>query len=452
MKLVPQRRFTRQIAVIGMLVVALCAGSGVMWLSAVDAAGWRPFEVWAVDQSGAAGTLYIYDGAQMTDEAANATPAVLSLDALVAPLCVAQTGSAPIRGHMLGLNSSHTHLILSYVATGHVVFIETATRTPVACIDVGVQAHAAFASPDDQHVFVANQNGKLFQRISTDYATNTFTLDNAATLDLATCTTPNGFPCQDAALRPDNAPICPVIDSSSRLVFVTLRGGGMFVLDGTTTPMSIVAEYDAATVNPNGCLGVESRGRMYMNSGGGTAANPQEEDIYAFPLAGYPNTGFNLPNTPAPTVILNNDNGDSHGGVRLLSHQGKFVWVADRMNNRVRVIDAEANALVNTFSLSSRHSPDPSPDLMDVNPNGQYVYAALRGPCPLTGNALALNNAVGATPGVGVFAIQKGGFTGKLVAVAPISNPAAPFACATVGGNPTLSERADVHSLVVVRQ
>jgi hypothetical protein len=353
---------------------------------------------------------------------------------------------------MLGLNSSHTHLILSYVATGHVVFIETATRTPVACIDVGAQAHAAFASPDGQYVFVANQNGKMFQRISTDYATNTFTLDNAATLDLATCTTPNGFACQDMVLRPDNAPICPVIDSSSRLVFVTLRGGGLFVLDGTTTPMSIVAEYDSATVNPNGCLGVESNGRMYINSGGGTAANPIEEDIYSFPLASYPTSGFNSPNTPAPNVILNNDNGDSHGGVRLAPHNGRFVWAADRMNNVVRVIDSEADSLVNTFSLSSRHSSDPSPDLMDVNPNGQYVYAALRGPCPLTGNSLAVNNAVGATPGVGVLAIQKGGSTGKLVAIAPISNPNAPFTCATVGGNPTLGERADVHSLVVVRR
>jgi DNA-binding beta-propeller fold protein YncE len=438
--------------VIRTLGVVLSCALVVGWLGSGEAGAWQPFEVWAVDQSGNAGTLYIYDGAQMNDGAAHTTPAVLALDSLVTPLCLSETGTAPVRGHMLGLNSSHSHLILSYVATGHVVFIETATRTPVDCIDVGAQAHAAFASPDSQYVFVANQNGKLFQRISTDYATNTFTLDSAATLDLATCTTPNGAPCQDAVLRPDNAPICPVIDSSSRLVFVTLRGGGMFVLDGTTTPMSIIAEYDRAIVNPNGCLGVESNGRMYINSGGGTAANPMEEDIYSFPLADYPSQGFNWPNTPAPAVILNDDNGDSHGGVRLPPQQGRFVWVADRMNNEVRVIDTSTDSLVNTFSLSSQHSVDPSPDLMDVNPNGQYAYAALRGPCPLTGNSLAVNNAVGATPGIGVLAIQRGGFTGKLVAVAPISNPSTPFTCTTVGGNPTLDERADVHSLLVVRR
>jgi len=407
------------------------------------------FEVWAIDQGVNAGTLYIYAGNDMDQHADQAIPEVIDLNSTVTPLCVAQTGAAPVRAHMLGLNSTHTHAILSYVATGHVVFFDTATRQPLTCIDVGVQAHASFASPDDQYVFVANQNGKLFQRITTDYGTNTFGLDNAATLNLAACTTPNGVPCESPGIRPDNAPICPAIDGTSRLVFVTLRGGGMLVLDGTTTPMSIVAEYDVAHVNPNGCVGFESHGRMYINSGGGTAANPTEEDIYSFALDGYPTTGFNPPNTPAPNVLVNQD-GDSHGGVGMLKRHGKYLWVADRFDNEVVVIDTEQDVVVHTFSLLSQHSPDPTPDLMDISPDGKFVYAALRGPCPVTGNALSVNNAVGATPGVGVIKVQAGGFTGQVVAVAPISNPSAPFVCSTVGGTPTLTERADIHTLKVV--
>jgi len=81
-------------------------------------------------------------------------------------------------------------------------------------------------------------------RINTDYATNTFTLDNAATLDLATCTTPSGAPCQDPVLRPSNRPICPVIDESDNFTFVTLAGGGLFVVNSRNTPMSIIGEYD----------------------------------------------------------------------------------------------------------------------------------------------------------------------------------------------------------------
>ena len=34
-----------------------------------------------------------------------------------------------------------------------------------------------------------------------------------------------------------------MVDSSSRNGFVTLRGGGLFVVDAKATPMAIVGEY-----------------------------------------------------------------------------------------------------------------------------------------------------------------------------------------------------------------
>src|SRR5262245_33759828 len=211
-----------------------------------------PFEVWAVDQSGTAGTLYVYDGAALTRDAASASPEVIDLGERVTPLCQARTGSAPTRAHMLMFNQRQTHGILAYVATGHVVFFDAVSRAPLECIDVGAQAHAAYPSPDSSYVVVANQNGKLLQRIRTDYAANTFSREPAAPLDLAGCVTPAGAACEQPGLRPDNAPICPVVDTSSRRAFVTLRGGGLFVVDATATPMSILAEYDQATVRGNG--------------------------------------------------------------------------------------------------------------------------------------------------------------------------------------------------------
>lgn len=128
-------------------------------------------------------------------------------------------------------------------------------------------------SPDESYVTVANQNGKLLERIRTDYATNTFVHEVAATLNLAACTTPSGLPCEAPGLRPDNAPICPIPESTSRFVFVTLRGGGLFVVDAQATPMAIVGEYDTSTVHGNGCIGAEVPGKMHIDSGGGTAAN-----------------------------------------------------------------------------------------------------------------------------------------------------------------------------------
>jgi hypothetical protein len=397
-------------------------------------------EVWVIDQSDTTsdggGTLYIYKGNELAgQDAAAAAPEVIDLGGAARSLCLSLTGTAPRRPHMFMFNATHSHAILSFVATGHVLFMDAATRTPLDCVDVGVQAHAAFPSQDQSYVIVADQNGKKLHRILTDYATNTFTL--AATLDLATGTTPSGAPKEGPGLRPDNAPICPVIESTSRFTFVTLRGGGLFVVNTKATPMDIVAEYDNTTVHPNGCGGVETAGKVYINAGGGTTANPLESDLYAFPLSGFSTTP-NPPNTPAPAVIFSHDDRgfvDSHGGV--LTKHSRFIWVADRAANNMVVVDAARDAVVNEFSLVGKISGDPAPDLMDISPSGNRVYVSLRGPNPLTGNAPGVNNAVGSTPGVGVIRVEKNGQRGVLQSIARITH-------ITSG-----VERADPHGLKV---
>jgi len=400
------------------------------------------YEVWAIDQSDTTadggGTLYVYDGASLAGQAASsATPEMIDLGGSAQTFCLAETGTAPRRPHMMLFNEDGSHAIVSYVATGHVLFLDATTREPVACIDVGAQAHAAFPSPDESYVVVANQNGKLLQRIATDYATETFALDAGATLNLATCTTPSGAACQDATLRPDNAPICPVIDSTSTFTFVTLRGGGLFVVDSTATPMSIVAEYDRATVHPNGCGGIETGGKMYITSGGGTAGNPLESDLYAFSMAGFSATPA-TPNTPAPTVVFSRDAlgfVDTHGA--LLTKHERYLWVGDRAANTIVVVDTATDAVVDVIALAGAVSADPAPDLMALSPSGNRAFLALRGPNPLTANVPGVDNAVGSTPGVGVVRVESDGSSGVLQALAPISH--------VVGG----VERADPHAIAV---
>lgn len=424
------------------VLVLGAAGSGALAGHSTAAGAESNHEVWVVDQSDTTadggGTLYIYDGASLAGgDAAAAAPEVIDLGGATRNLCLAQTGTAPRRPHMLMFNESQTHTVLAFVATGHVVFYDAATRVPLTCIDVGVQAHAAAPSADESYVVVANQNGKLLQRITTDYATNTFTLDAAATLNLAAGTTPSGALREDPVLRPDNAPICPVIDSTSRFTFVTLRGGGLFAVDSTATPMAIVAEYDRATVHPNGCGGVETGGKMYINSGGGTAANPLEADLYTFPLSGFSTTP-NPPNTPAPTLVFSHDARgfvDSHGAV--LTKHGRFLWAADRAANRIVVVDTSNDTVANEIELVGAVSSDPAPDLLGIAPSGNRVYAALRGPNPLTGNAPGVNNAVGSTPGLGILRVTEGGSAGILQARAPITHIVAGV------------ERADPHGLAV---
>ena len=154
------------------------------------------FEVWLADQSdtraGFGGQLLIYEGTDlMGGNAAKATPiARLDLGAETADLCRAATGRNPVRPHMIAFNREHTHAVLSFVASGHVVIFDAEKRAALNCFQTTVgstgtrQAHAAFAAPDGSFILVANQNGKRLERIDADFATNTFVHNPAATLDL----------------------------------------------------------------------------------------------------------------------------------------------------------------------------------------------------------------------------------------------------------------------------
>ena len=443
----------KRIVVFCAAVLLVAVTTRIHALSRETAVSEAPFEVWILDQSNtrdengngsiidsvdSGGTLYIYQGSDLNGQSASqAAPEVIDLGAGPRNFCVAQTGTAPTRPHMLFLNEANTHVVVSFVATGHVLFIDAATRTPVAAVDVGTQAHAAVPSEDDTFVIVADQNGKKLHRILTDYSTNTFTYDAAGTLELAVGTTPNGLPREDPVLRPDNAPICPDFDESGQFAFVTLRGGGLFVVDTFATPMAIVAEYDRATVHPNGCGGLHTKGKMYVDAGGGTPANPLESDLYTFPLSGYSSTP-NPPNTPAPTVVFSRDSlgfVDSHG-IALTKHE-QYLWVADRAANRIVVVETETDSVINEINLVGEVSGDPAPDLMEISPSGNRVFMAMRGSIPLTGNAASVNNAVGATPGLGIVRVEQGGRSGVLQAIAPISH--------IVNG----VERADPHGIAV---
>lgn len=389
-------------------------------------------EVWLVDQSNSfgktyGGTIHVYDGAALRANPAGAPAETLDLSGETAALCQAQTGALPVRPHMLVFNRTETHAVLAFVASGHVVFFDARTRQPLRCFrtEPGAggarQAHAVWPTPDDRYVLVANQNGKKFERIATDYATGTFQQQAAATLDLANCTTPSGAPCQAPGLRPDNAPICPFVPSNGFPAYVSLRGGGMLAIDHTRTPMAIVAEYGAAAIPRDGCGFVESRGWVYGNGGGGNAANLDGWYLYRVPVGGPetydPSRG---PNSPAAEEIAHDErsNRDAHGVARV--GNGKYVWFFDRLANVVEIYRADTGAYQQTMSLADPAlSLDPSPDLVGEAPDERFVYASLRGPNPLSGDPHA---STGSTPGLMVIEVLQDGRSLAVRGIARISN------------------------------
>jgi len=441
---------TRQHTCLAVVVLVSMAAGGSVAAQRPTAA---PYEVWIVDQSDTAGlnhggTIYIFAGRDLVG-ARSASPrpaAVVDLGGAAAALCREQTGANPVRPHMILFNQTHTHAVLAFVASGHVVIFDAAARRPLACLrtteaPTGRQAHAAFPSPDGSYILIANQNGKRLERIDANFASNSFTHNAAATLDLAACRTPSDMPCQSATLRPDNAPICPVISDAGDLAFVTLRGGGLFVVDPRSTPMRIVAEYDMATVKGNGCGGAQVAGHMFVNSGGRPAALEHLHlygfDVYRFALDAFRRRGAPVePNLPAPTVVFQADGQrDSHGMVT--AGRQEYLWVMDRHADVVEVLRVRDGAHVRTIPLNGALTSNAAPDLADAAPAGNLAFVALRGPTPLSGDP---HNATGATPGLGVLQVTEGGRNGRLVRIVRLTN---------VGADGV--ERADPHGLRVRR-
>ena len=421
---IDRRRISIWIVPLLFLLLGIGTGPALAQQAAAPA-----YEVWALDQSDSSkdggGTLYIYDGAALAADAKSAKAEAVDLGATFAEACKDAGGGYPKRPHMLFFTKDGKYALLSYVATGHVAFIDAASRKPVGCVSLGKNAHAAWPTANMKMAIGANIAEKKLVRIKTDYANNKFTITDTVALGAL------------EPILPDAAPICPITENTSQFAFVTPRGGGLAVYDITTTPMFLNGTIPPAAVRPAGCGGVQIGATMYLNSGGGWPNTPLNHDVYAFGVGA-------LPQMTVPTRIGGRDGGDSHGMVGI---GGKYLWSGDRHLNLIDVYDTgNGNIKVGTITLAGDVSSDPAPDLMDAAPDGSYVFVALRGPNPLTGNHKDANNAVGSTPGVGVIKVEGGGKSGKLVSIAPISRMVEEK---DKDGNMVKKEKGDPHGIQV---
>lgn len=367
------------------------------------------YEVWITDQSDtgkeSGGFLYVYDGAQLSANPTVAKPTVtIDFAGDIGKFCEEATKKPVRRPHMLFFNTQQDHAIISFLS-GHVLFLDTATKKPDACLSMGKNVHAAWPTPNQKMAIAANIAEKKFIRIWTDYGAHKFTFDPEKDV--------MNLGAMESGERPDTAPICPITESSSRYAFITLRGGGLIVVDVTTTPMKVVAALDNNQIHPAGCGGIEVGQTMYINSGGGWPVAPLSYDIYALDTS-------NLPKSISAKLISQRDErfADSHGMTAI----GRYLWSADRAGNNIEIIDTLTNLSVGSVDLVTDVNHDPAPDLMDVAPDGQYVFVGLRGPNPLTGNDKTMNNAKGLVPGVGVVHVDAGGKVGHYKGQAVITN------------------------------
>ncbi len=367
------------------------------------------YEVWVTDQSDTAeksgGFLYIYEGNQLTSDLSKAKPThIIDTAGEINSMCQKATGKAVRRPHMVFFTKDQQYAVISFLS-GQVLFMDANSKTPVGCISVGKNVHAAWPTPDQKMVIAANIKEKKFVRVWTDYSSNTFTFDkHNDVLDLKAL---------QSGERPDNAPICPITETTSTYAFITLRGGGLLVVNVKDTPMTVVTALNDVQIHPGGCGGIQVGNTMYINSGGGWPIAPLAYDVYAINVS-------ELPDSLEATLVSTRDTmfSDSHG----MTVVGQYLWVVDRAGNTVEIIDTVTNFIVGMIQLTGSHSDDPAPDLIGVSPDNRYVFTNMRGIHPLTANNKTVNNAKGSTPGVMIIKVNAGGRSGEVVGIVRITN------------------------------
>ena len=347
--------------------------------------------------------------------------------------------------------------------------------------------HMSFWTPDGTKLIVANLSAKLLERIDYDQAADTFTFNKAATLDLVggrdltamearadstlpagrvsgayanfqTMHTPSGA-LKEGPGRPNNVVVCPIPSSTSQHVYVTFGGGGLFVVDVTTEPMSIVAEYTNDVISGAGCGGAEGGGFMHLNAGVSASAAGADDSVFIvyrlpldYPDGASPHTTPNMPPVvkfyEEKTLGLTSEEAlasrrDAHGVT--ISPTRRYLYQFDRIQNNAEVFDMgkvindpdatleeQAEAHVGSLDLTGSEwcvgegapfvnqdgeayefSDDPAPDLVDISPDGQKLIVSFRGPHPVT----VKHAAAGSCPGFGVVTLEGDGSSGSLTHV-----------------------------------
>ncbi|MFM9072972.1 MAG: hypothetical protein ACKOOC_06180 [Cyanobium sp.] len=471
------------------------------------------YEVWLSDQANTrgisaatplgshGGQIRIYDSADLELPTPIDNPLILDVTRDLFPDAEVTTKAHVSRMHGILPSPDNRYMALNFVASGHLGIVDGESKKAVCLFrttrtSTGRQNHMSFWSASGNQIIVANQNGRLLERVdvkrNSEGAITDFVFNAAASLDFVggagrileqpiavdmdltnsincnvenmvadqTNLTPNQQPKQAAGIRPLNSVICPIPSSSGKHVFASLGGGGMFVIDTQATPMAIVSEYDLSVVNAAGCGGIESNKFMHLSTGT-PGPNISEFTVYRFGLDHPSAPAFNPPNTPAPIAVWRDpDNGkiagqqipsgtnrDAHGMVLVRDELHQF----DRIRNVVDVFKMqppwEELHPQTTYDLTdsgacgttpgAATSNDPTPDLGDGSPDGASIYMALRGPLPLT----VSHAAAGSCPGLGILRRNPTSQEWTLAAVLPT----------VVMNYPNTMNLSDPHAVIVRR-
>ncbi|MDQ0351928.1 DNA-binding beta-propeller fold protein YncE [Alkalibacillus filiformis] len=313
----------------------------------------RPqYEVWIADQG--TNEIHIIDG--VTHE-------------IIDMIDFGDVGEKP---HMLVFDEDGDYGYSANMGSGTVSVIRGEVREVVATLETDEGAHAAVPTPDGSRVLVANTPGESMSEILIDHDNGEYVVGRHLELtevDLL----------QDEEEFPNHRPICLEYTEDSSKAYVTLGGGGLFIMD--VEEFEVVKAFGKSDIGAHGCGTILSPDgkHMFANSGSTELA-----EYYVF-------------DTETDELIYTGETGgiDAHG-VRF-TPDGEYLWMLNRVTDDASIIDPETFEVIEMVDFVGD-----APDLLVFSPDGKYAYISLRGPEPATGT----HDMAGDTPGVAIIDVE----------------------------------------------
>ena len=341
------------------------------------------WEVWALDQGTDINRIHVYqhDGGDFVEVE------TIAFGELDAPHNEVQTP------HMIDFDDSNRYAAVASTASGTVSIIRTSDYEVIETLETGATAHMAhFAPAPDNSIWVANIGAQTFTQIEADLENEVFEIakDIPLTADLHDGNWPGWVERFGDDLGEWPGPVCHDFTPDGQFAYVTMgpMDGGLVIVNLESG--EIEAAFDPNEVKANcGLAYSPNHDQMYANWSGHLAGldDPHDADPaewYVFDVS-----------THELIATYASDGHESAGldphGTRV-SPDGTEMWQVNRVSNDGIVVDTATQEILAEFDLTD------TPDILDISPDGAYVFVTLRGPNP----ASMPHVAVGQTPGVEV--------------------------------------------------
>lgn len=338
------------------------------------------YEVWGLDQGTDSGYIYQPDG-----------DGGFALDTEIDFAAYDDTPSDGIVPHMIDFTHDYEYAVIAATAGSQTLIVRTDDRELVAAVDTGPGSHFASVSPDEEFITVDVIGDGAIRRIDADFEDETFDLTDDE-IDIETNSTLN-----DHEGTFTGSPICHQFDHSGRSIHTL----GPSYFDGAV----VIVDHDDFTVDT-------AFGHETLPANCGTIPHPSENKFYltaglpSDPEEGREGVGeYYVLDTETDEVLVD---GGSTGGVDAhgfwFTPDETELWVLNRETNDGVVLDPETDEVIDEIdAYGPEVSEDPaerdSPDILWSSPDGEYMFATLRGSRPVSGDPHA---ATGVNPGLSV--------------------------------------------------